>query len=234
MNPARPRIDAALVVIPARDERLLLGACLDSVAAAVRRLDRPVVTVVVLDRCTDSTADVLLGRPVIAVTSTAGCVGSARDAGVRVGLARLPSVPLSRVWIANTDADSEVDPAWLEHHLARADDGADLALGIVRPAVKSTSGPIRAAWAATYEARDGHGHVHGANLGVRASAYLRAGGFPHVSTHEDVQLAALVAQDPSAVVVRFAAAPVATSGRLVARAPDGFASYLDALQSQAG
>ena len=30
-----------------------------------------------------------------------------------------------------------------------------------------------------------HSHVHGANLGFRAAAYLRADGFPDVPTGED-------------------------------------------------
>ena len=35
-----------------------------------------------------------------------------------------------------------------------------------------------------------HPHVHGANLGFRASAYLRAGGFPALPTAEDHALVA--------------------------------------------
>jgi hypothetical protein len=34
----------------------------------------------------------------------------------------------------------------------------------------------------------GHHHVHGANLGMSASAYGAAGGFPPLRTHEDVAL----------------------------------------------
>jgi len=37
-------------VVPARDEQMLLGACLDAVTLAAEQVDMPVVTVVVLDR----------------------------------------------------------------------------------------------------------------------------------------------------------------------------------------
>jgi len=224
----RPPLQAMVVVIPARDERLLLGACLDAVASAAERVDLPVLTVVALDRCTDGTEQVLLGRQVTAVATQAGCVGAARAAGVRAGLDQLGGTGPDRVWIANTDADSRVDPGWLAHQLALADSGADLVLGTVWVADTSTS--LASAWAAGYSSTDGHRHVHGANLGVLASAYLRAGGFRALPVHEDVELAAAVAAQPGAVVVRTGAAPVTTSGRLMARAPGGFAAHLRGLQ----
>ena len=192
------------------------------------------VLVVVLDRCADDTHSALTGRPVMTVTSTAGCVGAARATGVRAGLARWPDIPADQMWIASTDADSSVDPSWLQHQVALADAGADLALGTVRLAQGSVPAPLASAWTATYTTADDHHHVHGANLGVRASVYLRAGGFLPVSVDEDVLLAHAVAADPAAMVVRTAAAPVTTSGRRVGRAPDGFAAYLGALDEQAG
>ena len=225
---------AVVVVVPARDERDLIGQCLDALEAAVERVELQVLTVVVLDSCTDDTESALCGRRVVAVASTAGCVGAARAAGVRTGLARLPGIPVDQVWIASTDADSAVDPSWLQHQIALADAGADLWLGTVRLARDSAPAPLAAAWTATYSAADDHHHVHGANLGVRASAYRRVGGFAPVSVDEDVHLADAVAPDPAAMVVRSAAAPVTTSGRRVGRAPDGFAAYLEALDEQAG
>jgi len=225
---------AVVVVVPARDERDLIGQCLDALEAAVERVELQVLTVVVLDSCTDDTESALFGRQVVAVASTAGCVGAARAAGVRTGLARLPGIPVDQVWIASTDADSAVDPSWLQHQIALADAGADLWLGTVRLARDSAPAPLAAAWTATYSAADDHHHVHGANLGVRASAYRRVGGFAPVSVDEDVHLADAVAADPAAMVVRSAAAPVTTSGRRLGRAPDGFAAYLETLDEQAG
>lgn len=37
----------------------------------------------------------------------------------------------------------------------------------------------------TYMDRDGHKHVHGANMGVSAEAYRRAGGFKSLACSED-------------------------------------------------
>lgn len=236
MRPAdvKLKVEAVAVVVPARDERELIGSCLDAIAGAVRRVAHRVVTVVVLDRCTDDTHLELRNRPVLAVSSTAGCVGAARAAGVRAGLEALGDVAPECIWLANTDADSIVDPSWLSHQIDLADAGADLALGTVRLHPDSATSSVASAWAASYHSADGHRHVHGANLGVRASAYLRAGGFAPVPVDEDVQLARAVGADPRCVVVRSAAAPVGTSGRLAARAPAGFASYLRALESRAG
>lgn len=225
----RPAVAAVLVVIPARDERSLLGACLDAVRRAAQPIRATVTTVVALDRCTDGTETVLRGRSVLAVRTRAGCAGGARAAGVRAGLRHLSAFDRERLWIANTDADSTVDPSWLTHQLALADDGADLVLGTV--ALRDAPERVRSAWSAEYTTVDGHRHVHGANLGVRASAYLRVGGFATLATDEDVTLAAAIDADPGAVVVRTAAAPVTTSGRLVARAPDGFAAHLRGLQA---
>ena len=50
---------------------------------------------------------------------------------------------------------------------------------------------MRALFRERYAAGTGpHSHVHGANLGFRASAYLTAGGFPPVPTAEDHALVA--------------------------------------------
>jgi hypothetical protein len=76
---------------------------------------------------------------------------------------------------------------------------------------------------------DGHPHVHGANLGISGAAYVRTGGWGDLVAHEDVDLVqrAVAAGVP---VARSGGAPVLTSSRLDARAPDGFAAYLRALR----
>ncbi|MGH3167662.1 MAG: glycosyltransferase, partial [Trebonia sp.] len=75
------------------------------------------------------------------------------------------------------------------------------------------------------EAAGEHSNVHGANLGFRAAAYLRAGGFPHVPTGEDHALVASLTAAGSRVL-RTGTMPVVTSARREARAPDGFSGYL--------
>jgi hypothetical protein len=47
---------------------------------------------------------------------------------------------------------------------------------------------VREYFRKTYVDADGHRHVHGANLGVSAEAYRRAGGFPPLTCSEDVAL----------------------------------------------
>jgi hypothetical protein len=72
--------------------------------------------------------------------------------------------------------------------------------------------------------------VHGANLGVRASAYLRAGGFPEVPTAEDRALVAALTASGSRVR-RTRSLAVVTSARREARAPHGFSHYLAELDA---
>ena len=68
-----------------------------------------------------------------------------------------------------------------------------------------------------------HRHVHGANVGCRADAYVAAGGFLALSSDEDVALAGALAGRRT---VRTGAIPVLTSARRVARLHGGFADYL--------
>ena len=75
-----------------------------------------------------------------------------------------------------------------------------------------------------------HGHVHGANLGFRASAYLAAGGFPELATAEDHALVTALTAGGSRVL-RTRALPVTTSARRESRAPDGFSHYLARLEA---
>ena len=124
----------------------------------------------------------LAGRPgVRSVESLAGRVGAARATGAAHAIADTGAPP-SRTWLACTDADSQVPPSWLAHQLDLADRGADLVLGTVdlppgRRATATTSAVWRAAYRRLLGPGGRHPHVHGANLGVRASAYLAAGGF---------------------------------------------------------
>ena len=71
--------------------------------------------------------------------------------------------------------------------------------------------------------------MHGANLGVRADAYLAAGGHPRLATGEDVALVRSL-EALGARLLRTAVDPVLTSGRRVGRAPDGVAGDLAALE----
>ena len=220
-------VDRVVVVVPARDEERLLPACLDSIREARRALvqRRPelgVEVMVVLDRCTDRSAQVVAGYgDVRSLVSTAGCVGAARAAGVAAALP--PTCAHRRTWLASTDADTQVPADWLLAQVGLADEGLDLVLGTVVPYGLETR--VLRAWSQRHHLGEGHPHVHGANLGVRASSYLAAGGFAAVPLHEDVLLAEAV-KATGADWVATDATRVRTAGRLDGRVAGGFATYL--------
>jgi hypothetical protein len=85
---------------------------------------------------------------------------------------------------------------------------------------------VRRDWLGRHQLRDGHPHVHGANLGVRGDAYLALGGWPALSAGEDAELARRATAAGYLQISRTAAIPVVTSTRQVSRVPRGFAGYL--------
>jgi GT2 family glycosyltransferase len=147
-----------------------------------------------------------------------GCAAAVHRAGAR-------GVAAQDIWLAVTDADSVVPPNWLTAALALADaETADLVVGTVLPGPELT--PVaRDAWLAVHDLRDGHRHVHGANLGVRASSLDALGGWAPLSTGEDVDLVRR-ADLAAMTVVRTGAIAVHTSARLQSRITLGFAGYL--------
>jgi len=220
------------VAVPAHNEEAHLGACLAALLAAARAPDlegEAVTVLVVLDACDDGSGAVVRAcRPAFAAAGVAlGCielserrVGAGRAAGARTLLG------LGARWLAFTDADTRVSPQWLAAQLAL---DADVVCGSV--AVDDWSphagraDALRDHFAGFYQDRDGHRHIHGANLGVSAAAYQAAGGFESVPCHEDVLLVRALER----VGARFAwsARPrVFTSARTDARAGGGFGDTL--------
>ena len=157
-------------------------------------------------------------------TCAAGCAVTgtiALDGGTGQGRRALS---LGADWLANTDADSVVPANWLEVQRAFADAGAAVVIGTVRPDFDDLTEMQRVAWLAGHIPGRPNGHVHGANLGIRASAYLAAGGYHPLPEHEDADLVArLSRQGP---IVASDAAEVITSGRTFGRTPGGYARYL--------
>lgn len=225
-EPAR-RIRAVAVVIPARDEEELVGRCLASVEAAAERARADgihVRVILVADDCRDGTAGIARAAGVEVIETADGRVGAARARGVDAALAAAGG-SADELWIACTDADSEVPPAWITSQLELADAGADVVVGTVRPELADLSPEQVAAWRATRVPGQANGHVHGANLGIRGDAYLAAGGFPAVAEHEDVDLVARL-RARGASVAASAAGEVLTSSRREGRTPGGYAGYL--------
>jgi glycosyltransferase involved in cell wall biosynthesis len=233
-------IRGVAVVVPARDEEGGIAACLHSILFALDRLPAGLATAVtvVLDRCTDRTPQIvealLAGRPDAAALEAgapvAGSgVGARRDRGVRDALARLEPLPPAAVWVLNTDADTTVPPDWAVEHLRRAARGVAGVAGMVD---LETPAPLSSSAARRHdelvrELVDGprHGHVYGANLGVRGDAYLAVGGFPADGAGEDrglwdaLRAAGYALGRPS--VLR-----VCTSARTTGRAAGGLADLL--------
>ena len=212
------------VLIPVHNEEQLLGLCLLTVVRAGHHpllAAEPVMVLAVLDSCTDASADIARAHGVQILEVSVRNVGRARAAGAVLLLEQ------GARWIACTDGDSTVAEDWLVEQLAL---GADAVCGTVTPGVWHDSIPLeaRTRYQKGYRNFDGHRHIHGANLGVSASAYQQAGGFPPLACHEDVHLIRQL--ELSGARIAWSCRPrVTTSTRLDARATGGFADYLRAL-----
>jgi len=251
MDPAgrdHPVIHQVAVVIPVRDEEQHLEQALDAVGSAADQLqaERPGVHVqvmVVLDSCTDQSPPIARataeadGRFRI-LTVSFGSVGKSRQAGVQAALEDVRTHPrpvntavadpMRQIWVANTDADSFVPEHWLVRQMELAETGRDVVIGTVEPDPRGMHRELLARWLARHAHREDHPHIYGANLGVRASSYLSAGGFPGVDFDEDRALVDRL-RATGADIIATDTTRVLTSGRTVGRAPQGFAAYLLAL-----
>ena len=229
--------------------RRALAALPDGVAVAVA---------VVLDRCRDATPDLVaalladwpqaVAVPVTGEAAPLRCVapgvtalprrprgtgvGALRDLGVRRVLHRLAAHPAEGTWLLSTDADTTVPPDWALAHLRLAAGGAHAVAGMADlVGVEHLAADALRHYRAIVERGlhgDTHRHVYGANLGVRADAYLAVGGFPPDGPGEDhglwrrLGVAGYSLAQPTGVRVR-------TSARLHGRADDGLAGLLRSL-----
>lgn len=220
------------IVVPAHNEQAHLNRCLAAltVAAGASELHGEAVHIlVVLDDCCDGSRNIVAcyaedalpaGCTISYLESTARNVGIARAAGAAILLSR------GARWLAFTDADTTVSPTWLATQLSL---DADAVCGSIAvddwSGHQGQGGMLREHFARTYTDADGHRHIHGANLGVSAAAYLRAGGFPPLACSEDVALVEAL-QRTGAHIAWSAAPRVVTSARRNARARGGFGDTL--------
>lgn len=207
-------------IVPAHNEEQHLGACLDSLvqASCCPHLHaEAVLLIVVLDACSDASASIAHSHGAATLAVDAHNVGAARRAGAALALS------LGARWLAFTDADTKVAADWLSTQIGLAHDAV---CGTV--AVEdwgSYGAAMQQHHDATYTDADGHRHIHGANLGVSAAAYRRAGGFRALASSEDVAL--VEALSASGASIAWSAAPrVVTSARRAFRAPSGFGATL--------
>jgi glycosyltransferase involved in cell wall biosynthesis len=212
------------ILIPAHNEQDLLAQCLQAALTAARHPElngEAVKVTLVLDSCSDGSADIAAKYDIKVLHIKARNVGVARGTGAQWLLEK------GARWISCTDADSLVADDWLVAQLAL---NTDAVCGTVRiddwgPLVDA---PARARYLAAYEARDGHRHIHGANLGFSARAYRDAGGFEPLACHEDVHLVQRL--QASGASIAWSHRPrVTTSARLDCRARGGFGDYLKSL-----
>jgi glycosyltransferase involved in cell wall biosynthesis len=230
-------IDSVGIVVPAHDEEDLLPACLaalhEAAGAAAAERGVSVRIVVAADACSDGTAALARGAGATVVEISDRNVGGARAAGL--GELLRGDRPKAGLWLATTDADSVVPPNWLTEQLRHADQGWEAVVGTVAVADWTGHAPATAIeFAREYGVwRGWHPHVHGANLGFTAPAYLTAGGFPPLRTAEDHALvSAMHAQGRR--VLRAPDLQVVTSARRRYRAPEGFGQHLTTLGSDPG
>lgn len=221
---------AVAVVVPARNEEESLPRCLTALDEAGRALADAYPSVVllvtvVLDGCTDASAHVVAEYPLaqpLAVDFAS--VGLARRAGIAHALGQLRQ-PVSQIWVANTDADTEVPDQWLVEQCRLAATGVELVLGTVVPNPVGLDAALERAWHVAHPLDDGHDYVHGANLGFRADSYQAAGGFAALDIHEDADLIARL-KSRGAKWAAVDSIRATTSARTTGRTPGGFAGYL--------
>lgn len=214
------------VIVPVHNEQALLAGCLRAVREASRRRylnGEAVLRVVVLDACTDASGDIARSAGAHTLSLQACNVGAARALGAQWAIDR------GARWLAFTDADTVVAADWLAAQLAL---DSDAVCGTVAVSDWGDYGErMRRHYDATYTDADGHQHIHGANLGVNAAAYVRAGGFQPLISSEDVALVRSL--QASGARIAWSAAPrVTTSARRLYKAPLGFGATLQRIDAE--
>ncbi len=224
-----------VVAIPARDEADSIRECIQSIDRSSAEVPLPVMVVVAADSCTDRTFHVACRTrtehcDLDVIKGNWGRAGAARAAAVHHGLHNL-ATDRGPVWIANTDADCVVPPTWLRVQLDLATD-LDVVAGIVELAPETTAPAMFEAFTSAYHVDgDHHTHVHGANIGMCATAYVAVGGWcvhtvvgeDHVIWNASKEVGHRMRQTTSLRVV--------TSARTSSRVHGGFATGLSHFDS---
>ncbi len=193
------------VVVPALNEASMIRATLDALGAQSLR---PLVVCVVDNGSSDGTQDVVRAWAVAMAARPAGSTpppglrlayerekgtGAAADTGMRVAIAAGASLLL------RTDADTLPRRDWAVRLVARLDEGNDLVAGrVVDRDDEGTGWARRLALAALITAtaaisvprnrgpryRTRFRMLVGSNVGIRATTYVEAGGFPRAAIEE--------------------------------------------------
>lgn len=210
-------VDRIAVIVPANNEEALLVGAIDTIGAASAEIDLEVELIVVANGCTDRTVEIAADRGAHVLMDPVPNVGAARAIGAAWALRHGPD----GLWLASTDADSRVPLNWMTAQARCAAFGFDLFLGTVCLPDEDVAQHHR--WVGRYRA--GRAHVHGANLGVRATAYRDIGGFRPLPAHEDADLVSRLRQ-AGAMTMWVNDVAVTTSARSDPRAPAGVGADL--------
>lgn len=245
---ARP----VVVAIPARNEAVLLPACLAALAA---QQGAPAFAVLVYaNDCTDTTAAIARARigcvPYRLEVREVALPPDQRNAGAARRLAMAAACGLAgddpAALLLSTDADAQPRADWIARMVGHVAAGADAVAGraVIGAAESATLDPrvrLRSRREAhlarlmdrlaslvdpvAWDPWPRHAGHWGANFGVTLAAYCRSGGVPPVHVAED--RAMFAALDSVDARIRHAAdSVVAVSARLEGRAAGGMADVL--------
>ena len=247
MRPAAPNPSLrASVVVPARDEEGLVGACLRALAAQSDVGPEEYEVLLVLDRCTDETearavevADAHPGLRLYLLGGPGEGSGVARRVGMEAACGRLLEVRGPGGLICSTDADTVVAPDWLATQLRAADSGAHAIGGRIDLADDGTLPPDVLRLHAEnsrlrheklliepgHAGRTEHWQFSGASLSLTAGVYGRIGGLDPMESLEDEHLERVLREN-GVPIERLLSVRVTTSPRLKGRASRGLSQDL--------
>lgn len=171
--------------MPAHNEQAYINACLNHLYVAVNNTPLPVITLVVLDACTDATKTIVTARNIPYLECQSKQVGIARHLGV------IRLIEMGCDWIACTDADTIIPPDWLSNQLSLLKQQPDTAMicgGVKLMGDSTITETTLSVMEKTLLPTVSDKIVYGANLSFSANAYLTVGGFKAVPYGEDTKL----------------------------------------------
>ena len=240
LPPPNPSLRAC-VVVPARDEEDLIGACLQALVTQTAVAPYEFELLLVLDHCTDETEararEVAAAHPSLNLHFLFGPgegSGPARRVGMDAACARLLQVGRPEGLIACTDADTVVAPDWLTAQLRAVSEGARAIGGRIELA-DDDSLPESVAHRHAEYGRLRHerllsdpGHLgnaehwqfSGASLALTAEVYREVGGLEPLTALEDEHLERVLYRH-AIPIQRLLSVRATTSPRLEGRARRG-------------
>jgi glucosyl-3-phosphoglycerate synthase len=240
LPPPNPSLRAC-VVVPARDEEALIGACLRALAIQTGATSDEYEVLLILDRCTDGTEararEISGAHPSLRLHFLDGPgegSGPARRVGMDAACARLLQVGRPEGLIACTDADTVVAPDWLAAQLRAVSEGARAIGGRIALADDGTlpdsvayshaeHGRLRHERLLSDPGRLGkaeHWQFSGASLALTAEVYREVGGLEPLTALEDEGLERVLCQH-GIPIQRLLSVRVTTSPRLEGRVRRG-------------